>query len=170
MINYVFNKKRTIRVTLALLIILWCALIFFMSAETATVSSERSGGITEKAIKLLLSIFGLGESEELRGFVEHIVRKCAHVFLYFVLSILSSFFVYTYDVKMIKRLIISFAFCVFYASSDEIHQLFVEGRSGSIKDVMIDSIGIVLGALLVYIVYKIQNKIVTKTPSRFVSA
>ena len=34
---------------------------------------------------------------------------------------------------------------IFYAFSDEIHQLNVEGRYGSAKDILIDSIGVFLG-------------------------
>ncbi len=33
-----------------------------------------------------------------------------------------------------------------YGASDEFHQLFVSGRSASIRDVMIDTVGAVLGA------------------------
>ena len=35
----------------------------------------------------------------------------------------------------------SILLCVGYAISDEIHQLFVDGRAGSLMDVMIDSMG-----------------------------
>jgi VanZ family protein len=43
----------------------------------------------------------------------------------------------------------SFILCFLYACSDEIHQLYVPGRSGNIKDVFVDSIGISL-VLVVY--------------------
>ena len=32
-----------------------------------------------------------------------------------------------------------------YAASDEIHQLFVSGRAGMISDVLIDSVGVLVG-------------------------
>ena len=153
MIGSIQKNKTIYRWILGILIILWCLLIFFMSSETADLSSERSGGITKRVIRFLLSIFGIDESTpQLYDKLEFLIRKAAHVFLYFVLAILSSLFVYTYKLSFVYRYISSFVFCVCYATSDEIHQLFVEGRSGSIKDVLIDSIGIILGILLIRLV------------------
>ena len=42
-----------------------------------------------------------------------------------------------------------------YASFDEVHQLFVLGRSGEFRDVLIDCIGGSIGALLYYFKLKI---------------
>jgi len=43
-----------------------------------------------------------------------------------------------------------------YACSDEFHQLFVIGREGSIKDVILDTSGGMMGMLIVYIKNKIK--------------
>lgn len=40
-------------------------------------------------------------------------------------------------------------FTLIYAASDEWHQTFVFGRSGTVMDVFIDSVGSLLGALTV---------------------
>lgn len=45
------------------------------------------------------------------------------------------------------------------ASFDEIHQLFIEGRSGQVIDVCIDTIGIALGICSFMLLYKIVLKI-----------
>ena len=37
------------------------------------------------------------------------------------------------------------AFCILYAASDELHQLFVDGRGAQVKDVLIDSAGSIVG-------------------------
>ncbi|MCD8120087.1 MAG: VanZ family protein [Lachnospiraceae bacterium] len=53
------------------------------------------------------------------------------------------------------RLVIAFVtymLCFFYACTDEWHQTFRSGRSGSFRDVMIDSIGMVLGIGLVTLI------------------
>ena len=42
----------------------------------------------------------------------------------------------------------AFAGGVLYAITDEIHQLFVQGRHGSPLDVVIDSVGVAVGVLL----------------------
>lgn len=37
--------------------------------------------------------------------------------------------------------------CILYAISDEVHQLFVPGRGGQVRDVIIDSAGAIAGIL-----------------------
>jgi VanZ family protein len=49
----------------------------------------------------------------------------------------------------------SILFSMLYASTDEFHQLFVEGRSGSVRDVMIDTLGATLGILFFLCLWKI---------------
>jgi len=50
-----------------------------------------------------------------------------------------------------KILIFSVIFAVFYALTDEYHQTFVLNRHGALKDVGIDSIGILIMGLVWYI-------------------
>ena len=49
-----------------------------------------------------------------------------------------------------------------YACTDEFHQLFVEGRDGNFRDVMIDStgalVGICFGFVVWFMIYKIEKK------------
>ena len=148
------NKYCIFRLILCVLIILWCVLIFCMSSENAQVSGDRSEGVVVRLINSLLSIFGIDSSNKvLVDSIEVLVRKSAHISLYFVLSVLTSLFAYTYAIRFEYRYISVFLFSYFYASSDEIHQLYVPGRSGSIKDVLIDSIGIILGIVFVRVLY-----------------
>lgn len=49
-----------------------------------------------------------------------------------------------------------------YAILDEIHQLFIDGRAGQVRDVLIDTIGIALGVWIVLIMRKIVFYIVKK--------
>ena len=46
-------------------------------------------------------------------------------------------------------------FCFIYACTDEFHQLFIAGRSGEFMDVMIDTMGVLNGALLALLIIKI---------------
>ena len=48
-----------------------------------------------------------------------------------------------------------------YSCTDEFHQLFINGRSGSFRDVLIDTIGILLGTYL-YKILVIKKKKVNK--------
>jgi VanZ family protein len=49
------------------------------------------------------------------------------------------------------------AFCLTYAASDEIHQLFIRERSGQLLDVAIDTVGILIG-LWLYIKFSVKQK------------
>ena len=71
----------------------------------------------------------------------------------------------TYNLGNKKRTIISLVLGIIYASLDEFHQLFTPGRSAQITDVIIDSMGVMLGILLVMLVIKIY-KILHKTEQR----
>jgi VanZ family protein len=96
---------------------LWAGLIYFLSAQPDLKTS-------------------LPASYDL------ILRKIAHVFVFAVLTYLLAK-TFTKHNKAVILLVIILA--VFYAFSDEIHQLNVEGRYGSAKDILIDSIGVFLG-------------------------
>ena len=53
----------------------------------------------------------------------------------------------------------AWAFCIFYATTDEFHQLFVPGRTGRLLDIGIDSCGALLGSLiLLFFVYRAAQR------------
>lgn len=64
----------------------------------------------------------------------------------------------TYNIKEKNKLIITLTAGIIYASSDEIHQSFVPGRSPMITDVVIDTMGVILGILLIILGKKIIKK------------
>lgn len=64
----------------------------------------------------------------------------------------------TYNIKEKNRLIITLTTGIIYASSDEIHQSFVPGRSPMITDIVIDTMGVILGILLIILGKKIIKK------------
>lgn len=68
----------------------------------------------------------------------------------------------TYKLKQNKRIWISLIVGVLYASSDEIHQYFVPGRSARVFDVMIDSAGVCLGICIVIFVLWIARKVMER--------
>jgi VanZ family protein len=74
-----------------------------------------------------------------------ILRKLAHIFVFFILTyfLISSFVKY-------KRFYIYFVIvaAIAYAFIDEYHQVFVPFRYGNAKDILIDSLGVLFGAAL----------------------
>ena len=129
-----------------ILLLIWLIFIFVMSHFDADTSSSQSGSIVE----VIANIFNIKNIEIL----SLIIRKLAHITEYFILGILTINCLKDYKIKYLY--ISSILFCIIYACSDEFHQLFISGRSGTIIDVLIDSIGIILGIFI----YKLFKKLV----------
>lgn len=135
-----------------IVLILWMSLIFFFSNQSSVDSDGVSNGLMSKMINFTENIINYEFSEqEIDNIYKYGIvplRKSAHLFIYFILGILCFNFINCFDLEKRKKFIISLLICILYACSDEIHQLFIIGRSGEIKDVFIDSIGSILGILL----------------------
>src|SRR5699024_1041715 len=137
--------------------IVWMAVIFYLSAQPAEQSSELSTGIMHILLKFIEHIVVIDE-----GFFHHIVRKGAHLSAYFILGILTMFAL-EHKINCNRVQIgVSFLIGVFYAASDEVHQLFVPGRSGEIGDVGIDAMGVLLGVLIYALLQLLFHKISSK--------
>ena len=123
--------------------ILWIAVIFGFSLQPATVSNNMSGSILTR---ILAPMFPqIMENKELAHLAHLFVRKAAHFTEYMVLGMLSVNAIHYYLTK--KLYVIGAGFCVVIAMIDETIQLFVEGRSGQVSDVLLDSIGSFTGIL-----------------------
>lgn len=118
-----------------MLLIAWMILIFTMSNQPANISDSQSEG----AIKLLLLI-GIDANSIFGQLANFIVRKCAHFLEYMMLALLYINVAKHYFAKKVV-IISTVAFVFTYACSDEIHQLFVPGREGAFRDVLIDTCG-----------------------------
>lgn len=98
----------------------------------------QSGQATYSIIEKIFPI--LKESNQIE-LINFIIRKCAHFTEYFILTLLMYSLLKEYIIEEKKRYIISIIFCIIYATIDEFHQLFVLGRTASIRDCIIDSLG-----------------------------
>lgn len=126
------NKRSTI------LMLLWMILIFTMSSFDATESANQSNFI----VNIITNIFKI-ENIELLSFI---IRKLAHFTEYLILGFLTINMLNKNDIS--KKYLISILICIIYATSDEIHQIFVPGRACQIRDILIDSIGSITGVYL----------------------
>ena len=124
-------------------VIIWMVLIFNLSSQVAEQSNQLSTGITEAIVKTIEKIAPNVEFD-ISGF-NHIVRKNAHFFAYLVLGILVLNAFRRNEIYGYKNVILAIIVCILYAASDETHQLFVPGRGGQVRDVIIDSTGAGVG-------------------------
>ena len=151
-------------------IVVWIALlsvmiaIYLFSSQNADASDSLSEGLLYKILERAIDSFTQmedGIKAEIISQYNRLIRKCAHYSIYallgFILSRLWSF--YNTKGKPCWRVLLTGAL---YAVTDEVHQLFVSGRSGSIVDVLIDTAGVFSGIVL----FNIFNKIIVKLRSK----
>lgn len=125
-----------------LLAIAWMIFIFIMSSFNSIESSSQSGFI----VNIISNILNINNTEIL----SLIIRKLAHFTEYLILGILVSNAIHIHNKKIYLAIII----CIIYAISDEIHQLFVPGRSCQITDICIDTLGTLTGIFLLNLKFK----------------
>lgn len=133
------------------LLIAWMVVIFMFSSQPAEISDEKS--------RLVIQIFnaiGLNLDSVLGELANFVVRKAAHFTEYFILALLI-FNVIGEEFKLKQALLLSIVVVFLYACSDEFHQIFVPGREGKLRDVLIDTSGGTVAMGVVYIWKQIKN-------------
>lgn len=134
------------RIIYLILVIIWMIVVFRFSNQNGTKSQGSSDIITNKIVEISDDYFALDikSSEDTISFV---VRKLAHFSIYFLGGILIYNFINTFSINKKYIIIFSIVLGVVYACTDELHQLFIDGRSAQMMDVFIDSCGVVLAAV-----------------------
>ena len=138
-------------------LIFWMCFIFYMSNQPANISDSQSF----KAMAVLKGI-GIDVNGIFGELANFVVRKCAHFLEYMILAFLIINVVKMYFAFKVSS-VLSIIFVFLYACTDEFHQLFIPGREGVFRDVMIDTCGGVTFILL-YILFKIiaRKKLLNK--------
>ena len=149
------------------LTVLWTAYIIYHSFLDASASSGASEGLA-KLLQNIINTFSpnaINESniDAFHGFL----RKFIGHFSFFVVDgLLVSWTIYLFGNEKLKTrqfyigIIISLTFGLLLASLTELIQLYTPGRSGEIKDVLIDFSGYLLGFLILFLIclIRILNK------------
>ena len=155
------NKSRK-RWVFPVLALLWMLVIFLMSSQPADDSTETSLHVGETIGTVFVQGYREWPKEKQIEFavsIDHPVRKAAHATEYTILGILlymTSRKSFGMNPKSSFRT--AFLTGTVYAATDEFHQLFVPGRAGMISDVLIDSMGVLLGCLLISALCRISWK------------
>lgn len=151
-------KKRALLIIFLVASILWALFIFSNSLQTGESSGEMSGSVTEAINKLL------GAISPSLALTHKFVRKAAHFCEFGVLSTLVSFTLYFFFAKSDKRelwCLLAIPISALVAACDETIQLFVDGRGGSVVDVLIDTSGACAAALIflgITLIMKLHKK------------
>ncbi len=160
---------KSFRIPLWIAAVLWMALIFSFSMETAAESSESSGGFIRTLLETLdrdfLSLSADDQFMKIES-LSYFVRKSAHFCIFGMLGILVTSAVSTHALSAKKNALTALVICALYAVSDEIHQYFVPGRACMLKDMLIDTCGAACGiaavSFLIYIVRKHRKNTIPK--------
>lgn len=130
-------------------------LIFWFSSRPAEISAGQSGAVTGVVLRLFQCL-GLPSAQAAAAAepLEFLIRKGAHFGIYFGLGASAMFaFRFLADRRRVfpripARTGASAAYCLLFAASDELHQLFIPGRSGMLRDVALDFCGALAGIAL----------------------
>lgn len=161
---------RALKVTLSMgLTLAIMVLIFCFSAQ----SGGESGSLSDSIARMLASTFvgdfdtmPIEQQTQIIAQMSWPIRKTAHASEYACLAIslvITCWQLHAWrcDKKAVmpslgRRValvgVAAFVIAVLYACSDEIHQLFIDGRAGQVADVLVDASGAAIGCLLMCLV------------------
>jgi VanZ family protein len=150
--------KRFLRYWLPLL--LWMVLIFAASQDTKSV--EHTSRLLEPFLRWIKPDISPEAIEQVRW----MIRKAAHMTEFAVLAgLLWRALARMNDQEnnrwFLRPAAASLGFCIFFAASDEIHQSFVPNRTGTPKDVLIDTAGAGIGLLIATAVKSRRRRVAT---------
>lgn len=131
-----------------ILIVSWAAVLLCMAV--IFILSHQTGEESQLLSDEFIIVLGLKLTSDF-------VRTCAHFLEYAGLSVL--FYNALYRSFGYVRPVISVLLSSIYAVTDEVHQLFVEGRAFQISDIIIDSIGAAAGVAVLTVLIVIYQKI-----------
>ncbi len=135
--------------------------IFLLSSQPADVSGPMSRGVVYRIIEPILKTASYSTDEifEISQILNGIARKMAHFGIYAIFGMSMYLLFSRYNIKAKYKFFVPVIICVIYAASDEIHQYFVPGRSCELRDVLIDSAGILSGILIICLIKSIKRKL-----------
>ena len=154
--------------------------MYYFSSQEGSVSSAQSNIAIEIIDKIRDRVTLQNEKliivkdkvvNKLRGYGKSfVVRKAAHFSIYATIGGLMMIIIYLLSKQIIFSGCISFTLAFLYAVFDEKRQLGIDGRSGSLKDVFIDSSGALFAICIlafIFMIFKIINFIFGKKRRHF---
>ena len=149
--------------------------IFSFSAQNSSETVGLSSKVTNFVAQIIFSNFSDYSNDFRIKVVDGLnlfIRKAAHFSLYFLLGgfVFMIFHTLFSRWKNLKKIGCVIAFSALYAGLDELHQLFVPGRSARFTDVLLDSLGALTGSIvclcLVLLAVCIANEIKSKLKNK----
>jgi VanZ family protein len=145
------SKRKRYIIVITVLLLFTAGFIFVMSSRDAVVSTADSLPFDRVLAEYLVPGFQDLTPEEqdvVSMQFDETIRHVAHVSEYLVLGFLLGALIHLLG----GRLWIALVLGVAYAASDEVHQVFVEGRGCQMSDLCFDTAGVMAGVFLVWLI------------------
>ncbi len=144
---------RWFRILLWVLLLLNMVMIFEFSSKDSVESTAASDAVLARPLEIFETIRPEhARDERVYWWFQFLVRKGAHMLEFACLCTWATGLLLSYGVRFAYPL--GGGFAALYAASDEVHQLFVPGRSGQFTDWLIDCLGALAGLVLVWLVVR----------------
>ncbi len=151
------RKRSPFRIAASILLLLCIigtmVMIFLLSSESKEDSGNRSDGVTAWIASVIFVDYDdLTPTEQtaLLSMMASPVRKLAHMTEYAFLAVLcGAYYMLNCKRQGWMRWIVPIGFCLLYAITDEVHQIF-SSRGPAVRDVLIDLSGAILGLCILY--------------------
>ena len=146
------------KVLYILLNIICLATIYYLSSMNNKETNSLSKGIVYKSIELVEHITHKEyDKKSVVNKLNYPIRKCAHFTLFLLLGVCIYLLLNAFNID--NRFIISIVLCFVFAILDETHQIFTSGRTPLLLDILIDSIGSLVGITIInYIINSLSIK------------
>lgn len=141
------KRYSKLKIALWTITILWMAVIFYFSHQPADISKEESGKVL--VMMNLMTEDDMDAEENSRtSLLQRFIRKTAHVTVFFILGILITISIRNTVFSELGTYIAAYIAGTLYGISDEVHQMFIPGRGPQLRDVFLDSVGVLIGVLI----------------------
>lgn len=149
-------------------VLIWVPPIFiaFFIFGFSSQGGSESSGLSRKAAVAVITVADdshiLHVTDQNREtYIENLqypIRKGAHMteYMIFTLSVMVALYVWRVRCRIVY--LESFMIAFIFACTDELHQLYVPGRSGRFTDVLIDGTGALTGLLFVWLIIRVTKK------------
>ena len=144
----------------SLLVLAIMAAIFWFSAQPATESADLSASFARRLFLFFRPALAVYNDEQWQALLLATglyIRKAAHFTEFFALGVSLRLWFAALG-KPRRALLPAWCVATLYAATDELHQMFVDGRGPALLDVAIDSLGALCGAALVALCLTLRRK------------
>ena len=153
-----------------ILCVFWMGFIAYNTSQTGEASNNTSVSITEGIINKTQAVINNNvnnndNSSIIRNDDDFIkkpniyIRKFAHGFEFLVLSLIIFLTLKSFDIKNRECIIYTLFIVLLYAVIDEYRQLYIPGRTSSVRDIVIDFIGGIVGVIILQFIVSFKNVI-----------